>query len=382
MTTRRSATRLLIVLSLFVLLLGARRWARRNEAAAPETPAAPSLVAGVQTLQDGGARSDWLRTGDRIAFDKIGKNGLYDIYTMKPDGSDVKCLTCDRTGLGLPTGNIGQPTWDPSGRYLAFEAEKSSHRKVRMKRVVTPGVGVLNDLWVLDLKAGKATKLVNVPDEPDAGILHPRFSEDGTRLSWSEMKGKAALRKGGVLGYWALKVADFRTDGERPRLENTRSYEPCGESFNENQGFSPDGKQLIFSSNCETEKLLGDDIFVLDLATGKARRLTTEGYNEHGTFSPDGRYVVYMSNVGNKNKGTDYWIMKPDGSEKRRLTFFNDPASPEYAGTKVVVSRLSWKPDGTAFVGYYRSGGGLETAESPKKIILVKLRPDYRSLVP
>ena len=346
-----------------------RRERRRQQR---ESAPAPGLVTRITVLKEGGARLDWV--DNKIAFDMPGSGGTFAIYTMRPDGSEVRCLSCGHRDL--PQRNIGQPAWDPSGRYLVFQAEKGAHQRMRFGHAVNPGAGVLNDLWVLDTTTNRATMIRDVPNDPSRGTLHPHFAPDGRMLSWSEMRERAGLRKGQEAGYWDLMLADFTVAGGRPRLENVRAVTPGGPGIYENHGFSPDGTRLIFSSNFEEKRRIEDNIYVMDLRSRKLARLTDEGYNEHGMFSPDGRSIVWMSNVGNPSKGTDYWIMNSDGSNKRRLTHFNEKGHPEYVGKKVVVADLSWRPDGTAFAGYYREGGGLESRNTPTKIILVELRPD------
>jgi len=338
--------------------------------ATPPPAAEPALVTRVSVLKEGGARLDWL--GDRIAFDMTGPTGAFGVYTMRGDGSDVRCVTCGNRDL--PARNVGQPAWHPSGRYLVVQAEKEQHRKVRFGHAVTPGAGVLNDLWVLDMQTGRATRLRDVGDAPGQGTLHAHFSADGRRMSWTEMEEKGGLRKGREMGYWALMVADFVTDGGPPRLENVHRYQPGGPGFYENHGFSPDGTRLLFTSNFEARRRFEAHIYSMELKSGKLTRLTTEGYNEHASFSPDGSRIVWISTVGNPDGGTDYWMMAPDGSRKRRLTFFNQKGNPQYAGRKVVVADLSWRPDGRAFAGYYREGGALESSSHPTKIVLVELR--------
>jgi Tol biopolymer transport system component len=340
-------------------------------ACAAPLAAASEPAATVSTLKEKGARLDWL--GERIAFDMRGPGDFFAVYVMDADGGNVRCLTCGHPQL--PGRHAGQPAWHPSGRYLAFQAEKASHRKVRFKHVLTPGAGVLNDLWLLDLETNAATLLREVEDAPGRGTLHAHFSADGRRLSWSEMQEKGGMAKGTEFGFWALMVADFRADGGAPRLENVRSYVPGGPAFYENHGFSPDGSRLIFSSNFEANKRLEAHIYVMELAMQRLTRLTTDAYNEHALFSPDGRAIAWMSTAGNRRGGTDYWLMDADGSNKRRLTWFNRKGSPHYAGRKVVVADLSWRPDGKAFAGYYGEGGPIESAGRRTKIILVELPP-------
>jgi len=318
----------------------------------------------ITTLKEGGSRLDWL--GERIAFDmQVGE--YFALHVMKQDGSEVRCLSCGHPDI--PQRHVGQPAWHPAGRYLVFQAEKAVHAKVRFDMVVLPGAGVYNDLWLLDLQTNRASLLREVENARGRGTLHPHFSTDGKRLSWSEMQEPGGVTKGAELGFWALMVAEFR-DG---RLENIQKYIPGAPGFYENHGFSPDGAQLIFTSNFESKKRIEAHIYVMDLKTQKLARLTTENYNEHALFSPDGRQIAWMSNASIRGGGTDYWLMNADGSGKRRLTYFNQRGHPESAERKVIVADLSWRPDGRAFAAYYGEGGPLEQKNRKTRIVLIEL---------
>ena len=43
----------------------------------------------------------------------------------------------------------------------------------------------------------------------------------------------------------------------------------------------------------------------------------------------------------------DLWLAEPDGSNRRQITRYNIPGSPDYTGSRVMVSEMSWSPDGT-----------------------------------
>jgi Tol biopolymer transport system component len=380
MNTRRQLALILIVIAGLAFETGRAgaqgRWRQRREQRKAERAASAetNLVSRITTLKDGGGRLDWV--DDKIAFDMAGPGGAFAVYVMRPDGSGVKCLTCGNPDI--PQHNVGQPAWDPSGRYLVFQAEKATHQAVRFKHSLTPGGGVLNDLWVLDTSTNRATMIREVPNSPGHGTLHAHFSSDGTLLSWSEMQEKAGLKRGKQLGYWQLMVGEFRTSGGRPSLANVRGFTPAAPGFYENHGFSPDGSRLVFSSNFES-KLLENHIYVMDLRTQKLTRLTTEGWNEHANYSPNGRLIAYMSNAGSRGGGADYWIMNSDGSNKRRLTYFNargDGVFAQYEGRRVMVADMAWRPDGTAIAGYYGGKVLMESAAKPSKILLIELRPE------
>ena len=72
-------------------------------------------------------------------------------------------------------------------------------------------------------------------------------------------------------------------------------------------------------------------------------------------YSPDGTQILWMSNQDNgATGGTDWWIMNADGSDQRRLTYFNQPGTAHYRG-KVCATDASFSPDGRSFAGYIRN---------------------------
>ncbi|HDM67257.1 MAG TPA: hypothetical protein ENG62_02590, partial [Thermoplasmatales archaeon] len=331
-------------------------------------------------IRENGYRVSWSHTLDLIVFDEKQRDGYYDIYTMKPDGSDVKCLT--DTPL-LPRGHKGCAEWHPSGDYIVFTCQKEEYfgSKIPFLRnlfdkLAAPGRGFNCDLWVMNKDGTRFWRLTDLPtkqnlfDKQDyTGVIHPHFSHDGTKLVWSERVGSADNK----WGRWVLKVADFIVDGDDIHLENITVYQPGSNQpcFYEAHGFSVDDKKIIFSGNLEPgqdENHL--DIYTLDLETKALTRLTEtlDEWDEHAQYSPDGKYIVWMSSNGYgigcekdwwNHLRTDYWVMKSDGSCKRQLTFYN--SNSEY---RVICSDCSWNSDGTKLAGTvlvigenYKKGG-------------------------
>jgi hypothetical protein len=68
---------------------------------------------------------------------------------------------------------------------------------------------------------------------------------------------------------------------------------------------------------------------------------------------------------------TDFWLMNPDASNQRQITFFNDPTAPEYIPTYTGVAAADncWSPDGTQFVAFIATRRGVPQQGS---IILVQ----------
>lgn len=367
--TQNRARRRYVLAGLLVLLV-AFAMARRPRAHWQSVAGDPdSPVARITTIEEDGGRVDWSHAGDdRIAFDKQGPDGYFDIYTMQPDGSDEQCVTCAQPAL--PHKHHGQPAWHPSGKWIVFQAEKETHAGSSYQ--ASPGYGTFNDLWLISVDGKDAFQLTTLPNSPDVGVLHPHFSADGHKLTWSQMYRRPHLTtKGEEYGLWSLMVADF-DDQATPRLSNVHAYQPAGEAFYENHGLGPDNRTLIFSSTyLRTKPFLHDnDIFDYDLETATLTRLTSDGYNEHALISPDGTRIVWMSSAGNQS-GTDFWLMRSDGSDKRRLTSFNQKGHAEYLRGQAIAADSSWNRDGTQIAGYVQSG----IVKTTGRIVVLELRP-------
>jgi Tol biopolymer transport system component len=350
----------------------------------------PRQVKGVSTIVESGGRLDWSATLNLIAFDRIGPSGNYEIYTMRPDGSDLRCLTCDKPEL--PSGHRGNPSWHPSGEYILFQAERDAGRPADRRRRVprwrrfgrmfqepdedwplqagrrgrgrgdtsrygTPGLGLHNDVWVGD-RAGSRFWKVASSDAQKGGVLHPHFSHSGDKIVWSERIGTG----GAFGGKWALKVANFRVDGGTPRLEDVRTYTPgTKKGLYESHGFSPDGRKLLFTAVPERgSNAMGLDIFTFDLKTKELTNLTDspEDWDEHAHYTPSGKKIIWMSTrgIGLPAKAwelrSDYWIMNADGSDKQRLTYFNDSTSEERVPGGAVAADFGMSADGRRIAAY------------------------------
>ncbi len=76
--------------------------------------------------------------------------------------------------------------------------------------------------------------------------------------------------------------------------------------------WSPTGREIAFVS----ERAGGAHIFVMDAEGANVRRVTQSGFNTQPRWSPKGDTIAYTSRQGN----FDLWAVSPDGSNLRRLT--------------------------------------------------------------
>ena len=308
-------------------------------------------MAGITILTENGGHLAWSKKNNKIAFDRLGKDKYFDLWIMNPDGSGQKSITDNHPKL--PNKHIGQPAWHPSGNLIVIQAQKG-HVPRYADTKCTPGAGALNDLWIITPDGRQVWKIHSVRDEVSknaAGVLHPHFSHDGTKLFWAER-----IRDNGKpFGEWILRIAEFRfNQATGPRLGRIQNYNPGGgSSFFESHNFSPDDQYVLFTGNQDGPL----EIYEMSVESGTVKQLTYHSaytWDEHAHYSPDGKKIIWMSSKGLRfsvkpfELETEFWIMKRDGSRKRQLTWFHTPGHPHYIDKPFVVAAdFDWSPDGS-----------------------------------
>ncbi len=322
----------------------------------------------IKTFQTSGLDCSWDVSGSNlIAYSKKGSDKFYDIYLSLPNGTKDTCITCNNPLL--PNKHIANMAWHPSGKWLIAIVEKKVHKGSSTDAL--PGFGAYCDVWLIRKDGKKVFKLIDIPNDYDHGVIAPRFSNNGKKIVWTERKIKPKfISPTQTFGFWVIKTANFEFDKDSiPIVKEIKTIEPKGDGFYECYGFSPNDKQLIFCSSMSEKSVWTQQIYLIDTSGTDLKKLTTEGYNEHSVFTPDGTKIVWMSNLNNKNKGTDWWIMNADGSDKKRLTYFNDKNSKHYEGHARWAGLISFSPDGKQFVG----GVQLSLISQEGKIVIVTL---------
>ena len=172
--------------------------------------------------------------------------------------------------------------------------------------------------------------------------------------------------------------ADDWREREAVHLKNirqvTKDFVRAGEGY-----FSPDAKQIIFQAE---EKDGGNpfyQIFVMDLATGACRRISSGvGRTTCSYFSPDGKKVIYASShldpEARKHQGEEYRQREEDRQQgrRRRYQWDFDPymdifeANPDGSALKRLTNTPgydaegSYSPDGKQIVFCSNRDGNLE----------------------
>ena len=122
-------------------------------------------------------------------------------------------------------------------------------------------------------------------------------------------------------------------------------------AFDDQAALSPDGTQLVFVSNRGGYA----NLWLLELATKKVSQLTKHNDGDfRPTWSPDGKWIAFSSDRDSKKPktksgfgtahSTEIYIIRPDGSDLRRMTKAN-----AFAGSP------TWSRDGKRLVFYEAS---------------------------
>jgi len=313
--------------------------------------------------------------GSRIAFTREINDNDYQIYTMNPDGSDVKCLTCDKAGLSA-TRWRGQPYWHPNGEYIVFTAETTKYPRKGIGVSTRPGIGRNHNVWIMRSDASTFWQMTDY--EENWGVIRPSFSHDGETLYWNEEymmekypEGKSGLesypgcywghaskifRMGEELCAWRVKLADISFETEAPVISNIRHIDPPeGFTLIEGTGFTSNDDGFVYSY-CNIKEQGGQcfwgNVYISNLDGTGLIRLTNDfrKHNENPEMSPDGRKILYNHGEGNPGDGEEIWLMNSDGSNKEQLTHFTAPSYPEYNPNARQTPESTWSPDGAGVV--------------------------------
>ena len=195
----------------------------------------------------------------------------YDIFTAKDDGTDLKRLT------------------DAEG----YDAEATVNWKTKKIVYTSLASGDL-DLWTMNLD-GSGKKRLTETYGYDGG---PVFSRDGKKVVWrgghpadeAAKQKYADLLKDNLTS--PMKMELFISDVNGKDVQqltnfNCASFAPT---------FTPDGKQILFSSNknnCDGRKF---ELFLINAdGTGLQQITDFGGFTSFPEISPDGRTLVFVS---------------------------------------------------------------------------------------
>jgi TolB protein len=236
---------------------------------------------------------DWSPDASLLAFYRCIPNGPCNVYTVKPDGSDLKVLDDRADGQ--------DPAFVPGGRQIVWTRATGSVRHFANTDQIEH-----SDIVVTDLD-GTNTRVLTGSRPYGGDYLAAQFSPDGTRFFY--IRANSPLSK--PAGLHALFVA--RADGSAQRQITPWSLDATDPEW------SPNGKQILFRSydggaaQSQTYMVRPD---------GSGRRPLT--HLKSGTtllsssYSPDGKWITFAQS--GRGGQPDIFVMRANGTAIRPVT--------------------------------------------------------------
>jgi len=203
----------------------------------------------------------------------------YDIYTARPDGSDLKQLT------NTP-GYDAEATISTDGKKIVFTSLRDGDL----------------DIYTMDADGRNVKRLTNELGY-DGG---PFFSRDGRQIVYRAYHPQTAAEitrykqklVEGVIEPTVFELWLMNADGSNKRQVthlNVASFAPY---------LFPDGRRIIFASNLNDPKGRNFDLYTINVdGTGLERITYNDTFDGFPMFSPDGKKLVFASNRNGKVRG-------------------------------------------------------------------------------
>lgn len=240
------------------------------------------------------------------------KDGIKEVYTSDFDGFNIRRETFDK-GVAI------SPQYSPNGKYLVYTSYKTGKPCLYIKDTKTgkiyrlakySGLNIAPawhpdshslavtlskdgnpDIYIIDLKGRIKTRLTRGP-----GInVSPTWSPDGKRLAFvSDRTGSPQIY-----------VMDVQT-----RYAKRITYNG---NYNTDPHWSPQGDRIVYAGLIEGQL----QVFSISPEGGCPVQLTCSGNNENPSWSPDGKQILFSSTRMGPEKAL--FVMYADGRGQRML---------------------------------------------------------------
>nr|WP_315121251.1 S9 family peptidase [uncultured Porphyromonas sp.] len=228
---------------------------------------------------------EWVETIPHIFIASVGNEAITsgkDILEGEPYEAPTK-----------PFGGSEELSWSPDGKTLAY----SSRKKTGLEYSLSTNT----DIYLYDLASGSTR---NITEGNGGYDTHPRFSPDGTKISWISME-----RDGYEADLKRLFIQELKT-GKKTFLTDGFEYDV------DETVWSPDSKSIFFLATKHAEAQLWE----LTLKGRKIRQITT---GMHDYTSLDLQAGKLLAGRQSYTLPTDLYLVDPKTGRADQLTHEN-----------------------------------------------------------
>lgn len=276
--------------------------------------AAPSSIAPARSMEPTSASAAVIvKPGEpwiAYAWPRVGGDGRWAIWLMRPDGTDAHEIVAD-----VP-GEHRFPAWSRDGKRLAFVVRDDRFPEV--------------SIWTADADGSNAALLSGGGTECPVGLYHPAWSPDGSKL--------AVVCYPGGEDHESVAVLDVATASLKRLADFTHP-----DAIDSSPTWSPDGHTIAFEIrryDSTGDALAGSVVATVPAAGGEIQRLTSlDRFMVHPDWRPDGTELV-MNDLDAAAKPANLYTIRPDGTGLQQLT----DASVD---GHMRIETPRWDPDGT-----------------------------------